>query len=213
MCDVLNYIGEHLAGPVLAALIGGPLLAVVFRWTGRRREVGENDARVIELDEDLRRWVTDRERVLQQELIDMSFQIAKEVNESTSPITVEQVPAEFRRRMIEGMQIALQQYRDQATRTVREFSALARSESWLLARYRRRRQKRRDIDLPVLKLDKGRRGILGRWRKRTGMQVVGKPEPAEVAVSDDPTAGEESIAPLETDEGLTWAAAAERSTL
>lgn len=60
MCDLL--------GPILAALIGGPLAALAFRLGSIGREVADHDARAVELDEDLRRWVRDRDRQLVREI-------------------------------------------------------------------------------------------------------------------------------------------------
>jgi hypothetical protein len=57
-------------------------------------------------------------------------------------------------------------------------------------------------------------GLLGKerlaldgWRRRPAL-VPGTPD---LEVKDDPTANESSIAPLETESGLTWAEAGSRS--
>jgi len=45
MCDIVNYVGQHLLGPIVAAVIRGPLAALTFRYFGIPKEVAEHDAR------------------------------------------------------------------------------------------------------------------------------------------------------------------------
>lgn len=197
MCDALDYIGQHLLGPVLAAVIGGPLAALTFRYFGIGREVAENDARASELDEDLRRWVRDRDRQLDAQLRGI-------VNGAGNQLYA----GSLRNNAIAAMRQVLHEYRDEATSKVREFSALARSEG----RWHARRRRRRGFEPRALGLRGQERIRLGRWRQRPYLVGPGGEEP-DLVVQDDPTAEEPSIAPLETDSGMTWAAAAARRTI
>jgi hypothetical protein len=106
-----------------------------------------------------------------------------------------------------GMRRALHEYRDETMAKVGEFSALARGEQWWHGRYRRRR----GFDPATLGLGGQERIALGRWR-RPALVSPGSEEP-DLVVGDDPTVGERTIEPLETDEGLTWAAAAARKSI
>ena len=197
MCDVLDYIGQHLLGPILAAVIGGPLAALTFRFFGVGKEVAENDARASELSEDLRRWVRDRDRQLEAQLRGL-------VNGAGNQIDA----GSLRNHAVAAMRQALHEYRDEATSKVREFSALARSEG----RWHRRHRERRGFGSSPLGLRGQERLYLNRWRQRPYLVNPGGPEP-DLVVEDDPTADEPSIAPLETESGLTWGAAATRRTI
>lgn len=197
MCDVFNYIGQHLLGPILAALIGGPLVAVTFRYFSVGKEVAENDARASEQGEDLRRWVRDRNRQLENELRSL-------VNGAGNQLYA----GSLRNKAVSTMHRALHEYRNEATGKVREFSALARSEG----RWHRRHRQRRGFGSPTLGLRGQERLYLDRWRQRPYIVEPGGLEPDLVA-QDDPTADESSIAPLEGDTGLTWAEAAARGTI
>jgi hypothetical protein len=104
-----------------------------------------------------------------------------------------------------GMRQALHEYRDEASDTVREYAALARSEGrW--HRWCRRRQERHPI--PLLLRDE-EIAILNEWRQRSHPVEVDK----TIGVGDDPTEGEWDIAPLEEPDGLTWQEAQEFGTL
>lgn len=197
MCDVLDYISQHLLGPVLAAVVGGPLAALTFRFFGVGKEVAENDARASELSEDLRRWVRDRNRELEAQLRGL-------VNSAGSQLYA----GSLRNQALAAMRQALHEYRDEATSKVREFSALARAEG----RWHRRHRKRRGFGSPSLGLRGEERIYLNRWRQRPYLVDPGGPEP-DLAVEDDPTADEPTIAPLESESGLTWAEAATRRTI
>lgn len=194
MGDALDYIGQHLLGPILAAVIGGPLAAWTFRYFGVGKEVAENDARASEIDEDLRRWVRDRDRQLEDELRGL-------VNSAGNQIDA----GSLRNQAVAAMRQALHEYRDEATSKGREFSALARSEG----RWHRRNRERRGFESPSLGLAGQERLYLNRWRQRPYLVNPGGPEP-DLVVEDDPTANEPSIAPLERESGLTWAEAATR---
>jgi len=197
MCEVLDYIGQHLLGPILAAVLGGPLAALTFRYFGVGKEVAENDAQASEIAEDLRRWVRDRNRQLENELRGL-------VNGAGNQLYA----GSLRNKAVSAMRRALHEYRDEATGKARDFSALARSEG----RWHRRHRQRRGFGSPTLGLRGQERLHLDRWRQRPYIVDPGGPEP-DLAVKDDPTADESSIAPLESDAGLTWVEAAKSRTI
>ncbi|HEU5062038.1 MAG TPA: hypothetical protein VFT79_02655 [Solirubrobacterales bacterium] len=208
MCDVLNYIGENLAGPVLAALIGGPLVAVGFRYFEIPKEVADHDARVIEFNMNLRRWIGDRNRQLERELRALVNQAGSGIV-SRYPVPQHTRPRDIGSQLdsgaltseaIAGMRQALHEYRDEASSRVTEFSAIVRSEGrW--HRWYRKRNKRREIKFWVRDEE---RGILASWRSRP--HPLEKDKTIFVDVGADPSI-EPDIAPLEEGEGLTWEAA------
>jgi hypothetical protein len=210
VCDFLSFVGQNLLGPILAALIGGPLIALAFRYLQVPHEVGEHDARAVELDEDLRRWVRDRDRQLQRELRILVTQAGSGVV-SRFPVPRSEMPlgagsqldtGAIANEAVAGMRAALHEYRDEASAKTREFTALARSETGWHERYRRKHRR----TPPALGLEESERAIVTGWRE--------KPHPVEadetISVDDDPTTDEREIAPLETAAGLTWSDASER---
>lgn len=195
MCEVLDYIGQHLLGPVLAAVIGGPLAALTFRYFDIGREVAQNNVRASELDEDLRRWVEDRDRELENRLRGIVNSAGNQIYSGST-----------RNAAVAAMRQALHEYRDEATRKVREYSGLARSENG----WHRRHRRRHGVEPQPLGLRGQDRIRLDRWRQRPHIVDPGG-DAADLIVQDDPTADEPCIAPLETETGLTWAHAS-RST-
>jgi hypothetical protein len=189
--DALDYFGHSLAGPILAALIAGPLIALALRVSSIPREVSENDVRAGEINEDLRRWVRDRNRQLEIELRRL---VNSAGNQLYAGSLMNQAGAAMRQ--------TLHEYRDEASSKVREYSALARSENGLHRSYRRWKGR----TAPVLGLDGQGRIDLARWRQRPHIVSPGSDTP-DLAVSDDPTADETSIAALDSETGLTWAIA------
>ena len=189
-----RLLGQHLLGPILAAVIGGPLAALTFRYFGIGKEVAEDDARASEFNEDLRRWVRDRKRQLENELQGL-------VNGAGNQLYA----GSLRNKAVSAMRRALHEYRDEATGKARKFSTLARSEG----QWHRRHRRRRGFDSPSLGLRGQERLYLNRWRQRPHIVDPGSQEP-DLVVQDDPTADEPSIAPIETDAGLTWTEAATR---
>lgn len=197
MCDVLDYIGQHLLVPILVTLVAGALVASARLYFRVGKEVADNDARVSELNEDLGRWVRDRNRQLENELRGL-------VNSAGNQLYA----GSLRNKAHAAMRQALHEYRDEATGKVREFSALARSEG----QWHQRHRERRGFGSPSLGLGGQERLHLGQWRQRPHLVDPGGPEP-DLVVQDDPTADESSIAPLESEAGLTWAEAAARRTI
>jgi hypothetical protein len=218
LADALGYFGHYLAGPLLAAIVAGPLIALTLGYLSSGREVAEHDARASELNEDMRRWVRDRDRQLERELRTLVNQAGSGIV-SRFPVPPAEHPSSgtgsqlysgaLTNEAVAGMRQALHEYRDEATAKVREFSALARGEQWWHGWYRRRR----GFDPATLGLGGQERIALGRWRRRPALVSPGSEEP-DLIVGDDPTVGETTIEPLEkTDEGLTWPAAAARKSI
>jgi hypothetical protein len=106
--------------------------------------------------------------------------------------------------MAAGMQEALHEYRDEATRKVREFSAIARGEGRFHIAWR----KRKNLSTPALRLEEGDRAVVSSWRSRRDPVYPESEMWDWVRVSEDLTAGEKNIAPLEQPEGLNWDRAA-----
>lgn len=197
MSDVLDYIGQHLLVPILVTLVGGLLIASARRYFGVGKEVADNDTRASDLNEDLRRWVRDRNRQLENELRGL-----------VNGAGLQLYSGSLRSKAVVAMRHALHEYRDEATGKAREFCALARSEGG----WHRRHRRRRGFGSPTLGLRGQERLHLSRWRQRPYLVDPGGQEP-DLIVGDDPTADEPSIAPLESDDGLTWSEAAARRTI
>jgi len=194
---IASYIGDNLVAPILVALVGGPAVAITFRYFEVPKEIAEHDARASELVEDLRRWVRDRGRELEIEIRGI-------VNGAGNQLYSGSVT----NRVYAAMRLALHQYRDEATAKVREFSALARSEG----RWHKNHRRRRGFAPPAVGLLGQERIELNRWRQRPHPVNPGSDQP-EIRIQDDPTANEPSIEKLETDEGLTWVDAAARRNI
>jgi hypothetical protein len=192
--NAVDYFGHYLAGPILAALIAGPVIALALRFSSVPREAGENDVRASEINEDLRRWVRDRNRQLEIEL--RAF-----VNGAGNQL----YSGSLANQAVGAMRQALHEYRDEGSAKVREYAAIARSEGSPHRRYRRWK----GGDAPALELQGQERIDLARWRRRPHIVSPGSETP-DLAVSEDPTADESSIAPLESKAGLTWEAAQQR---
>lgn len=214
-CDVVNYVGENLFGPVLAAVIGGVLIPFGFRYFAVPKEVADHDARAVEFNMNLRRWVCDRDRQLKGELRTLVNQVSLGVvsrfrvprSEHPPPGAGSQLGAgAIDNEAVAGMRQALHEYRDEASSRVSEYCALARSEGrW--HRWYRKRHKRPPIGFWVRDEE---REILEEWRVRR--HPVEKDKWIGVDIPDDPTV-EPDISPLEEGQGLTWEKASIRHIL
>lgn len=205
-CDVVNYVGDNLAGPVLAAIVAGVLIPLFFRAFAIPKEVADHDARAVEFNMNLRRWVCDRDRQLQRELRTLVNQAGSGVasrfpvprSEHPPPGTGSQLYAgALENEAVAGMRQALHEYRDEASSRVSEYCALARSEGpW--HRWYRKWEKRPTINFWVRDEE---REILEEWRRRP--HPVEKDKWIGIDVLNDPTV-EPDIGPLEEGPGLTW---------
>ena len=151
MYAIFDYIGQHLLVPILVTVAGGALIASARRYFRLGKEVTDNDARAAGLNEDLWRWVRDRNRQLENELRGLRNSAGNQLNAGS-----------LRNKAVAAMRQALHEYRDEATSKVREFSALARSEG----RWHRWHRERRGLGSPCLGLRGQERLHLTRWRQR-----------------------------------------------
>ena len=178
--DVAVGVLDHGGSAVLASL----LTWVAVRANDSRGEVGFDDRAVSALNEDLRRFVLDRDHSLRRELL-----LITEEHAGRGPIT-SSVHINAR---AEAQRTALWQYRDEATRKIREYNDIVAREGWLHRQWRRRR----GDPLVRLMLPAEQRDALARWR-----------EPARIAgwdseaLVDDPTRPElePALADLERDD-------------
>jgi hypothetical protein len=214
--DLLCAIGDALAWAadnLLAPILTGVFVGVALRWAAISGEVTEHDARAEELNTDLTRWVRDRNRELVAQIFSALNLARQGIIEDVAPAPVpkelegtrpgsQEDSGAFLRRIGRLMRDALHEYRDQASRSVRTYRAMARSEGWLHGQIRRRRLRRAPSPL---RLSKHSRELLDTWRSRNA-PVRGEPD---VIVDDDPTRQDDAadIRPLEDPGGLTWDAA------
>lgn len=162
LCDVLEFLGRELLAPILTGVTAGLFVAFSNRWSAAREEVDRHETRVAELNQDFRRWVPDRDRVLEQRLRGL-----------------------HRNQYEEEMRFALHNYRDEALRKVREFVQMAEREGWL----HERRRRKLGLAEPALKLSDQSRGIVSNWRVGplhwgvTGIRVRDDPTQREPAIA------------------------------
>jgi hypothetical protein len=214
--ELLCAVGNALAwgaDKLIAPILTGVFVGVALRWAAISSEVSEHDARAEELNTDLIRWIRDRSRGLDAEIwhaLNLARQgIIEDVVapplppalEGTAPGSQADAGA-FLNRIERLMHAALHEYRDQASRTVRTYRAMARNEGLL---HRKLRARRPTTGPSPLILSEHSRDLLGTWRTRKA-PVYGEPT---VTVDDDPTRADDAadIRPLEDPTGLTWDAA------
>lgn len=217
LCDLLQALGDigvWLGNNLVAPIVTGVFVGLALRAVAIAGEVSSHDLRCEEIDTDLTRWVRDRGRVLDAEIfhaLNLARQgVIEGVAQAPPPPTVGGSPGDlsdsgtFNSRVGRIMRQALHEYRDEASRKVSEYRAMARSEGWL---HRWLRRWRHDDPPGALRLSQSNRAVLESWRERT-IPTHGEPT---VTVEDDPTKAEDArdIRPLEGD-GLTWELAARR---
>lgn len=186
----------------------GIILTVALRASAIPGEVADHEARAEEMNADLIRWVRDRSRQLDGEImraLNLARQgVIEDVVQVPVPEGLRGTPGSqadsgaFVNRVERLMQHALHEYRDEASRKVREYRAMARNEGQLhrLVRARRSRVLPAALGLPEDSCE-----LLGSWRERNVL-VYGTPT---ATVRDDATRRDDAadIAPLETADGLT----------
>lgn len=207
LADLPHYFAYVLLGPIVT----GVAIGLVLRLAPIPGEVTEHDARAEEMVADLIRWVRDRNRYLDAAIIralNLARQgVIEDVVQAPVPEKMKDLPpgdmsnsGAFVQRVERLMREALHEYRDEASRKVREYGAMARREGWFARRVRRWR----GGDVPVpLGLSEDNRETLPTWRERE-VPVYSTPT---ARVKDDPTQHADvaaDIAPLETADGLTW---------
>lgn len=205
IADVLTYAGDHLVAPILTGITVG----LALRAVAIRGEVNDHDARVEELDLNLDRWVSDRNRQLDEEITRAAALAQQGVIEDAVEIWVpEQMrklppgsqrdSGAFVRRCERIMRQALHEYRDAASRAVSEYRRVVRTEGWLHRRFR-------GGDLEPLALPESARDAVPTWRRRE-VPAYGRPV---AEVKDDPSRAPNAaeIQPLEEAGGLSAEAA------
>jgi hypothetical protein len=208
VADIGTWAADHLIAPILT----GVFVGIALRWAVLPGEVANHDARAEEMNADLIRFVRDRTRQLDGEIIhaaNLAMQgIIEDVAQAPVPRELEGTKpgslvdsGAFLGRVGRLMLRALHEYRDEASRKVREYKGMARSEGWTHRAFRRA-TRRREPSALVLP-DDGRKA-LDTWRTRDVRMADGGVRTA--APKEDPTkaADASDIAPLETEAGLTW---------
>jgi hypothetical protein len=212
--DAATWAGDTLVAPIVT----GVAIALALRGIAVAGEVRDHDTRAANLDTDLTRWVRDRERQLVRQ-INRAKGEALEGRlgraeppppppgmEGTRPGSQLHSGA-FLNHIGMLMQQALHEYRDEASRKVRDYRLMAQSEAWFHRALRRRSR----ITPNSLGLSEHGRETLGSWRKREAPQG-GSPYRAFAEVKDDPTATSDAaeIRLLEEPTGLSWGVASEQ---
>jgi hypothetical protein len=142
------------------------------RFSAARGEIETHDRLVDDLNEDLERWVVDDTARLKRELRDLRNDLNKR-NLFYS--------GEYGFQLGIAKERALQSYRDQETRALREAAALHDHEGWMHELWRRwRRMPRRGLTAPATV-----KPVLDVWRLPPSQHL--QPEETPLAV-DDPTA-------------------------
>lgn len=141
-----------LGSQIIAGVISAGLLATVLRGFEVSASVRRNDALVRDLNDDLRRWIIDRDRRLRAAMTRHHKETPR-VDRSSS--TYWRGQAQFQAQ-------ALQDWRDEATRKRRDYARIVREEDGFAYRWARFNQGR--SALPVLDIGDGERRILDRWR-------------------------------------------------
>ena len=153
---------------LVAAVLSSLFTASLIRIGAVHREIASHDHQISELNEDLRRWIRDRDRQRKHELAEVINQnAAAGTLYGGSAITGLKVRAE----------IVRHEWRDEASRVLREFTRIVDAEGRLHELLRRR-----SGDRPGLKLPDDIRTLLFEWQA-----PIEKPgEPGLYTPLDDP---------------------------
>lgn len=195
---MVDFILENLLGPVIAAV----LTALYLRGVAAPGEVNRHDSQVADLNEDLRRWVRDQNRIVGEKADEVIGLIAshggidaleQKVLGSGKPVKLN-IGGAFAKARTE----ALHQYRDEASRKLRQFRDIGDLEGWT-HRLARRWGLR---PAPQLALPEDCRQILNQWRA----PVVDSKDPDNPTPVEDVSAPElePDLVPLETGTGARW---------
>lgn len=195
--DVVTTVLDHGGDAILASA----LTAGYLRSRGLRGVIEAHDRRVRELNEDLARWMRDRDDRLRRELASaqMEYKLAVQAAD-LGRVDLDAIGGELRtwpEVRAERKREPLHEYRDEGSRKLREYDDLVEAEGRIHTLVRRR------IGRPFpsfVLTDDGRR-ILGSWRAPCESEYtkdqVGWRRPVEV---DDPSRFElePSLARLES---------------
>lgn len=203
------------SGQILTAVISGALLALVGKAITVslkvNRQIRDHNLKADVLAKKLERWIYDRHLRLYDEVrilnLTGSEPLPPRAPGESPPIEKREQAWRLRSGQESLMIAALSEYRDFATERVREFKALAQEEGPFHARYRKLRR----LEPVDLRLPRDRREDIASWRQRREF-ASGRPV-VTIKKTDDATARELDIEPLETEVGLTWSDAAKRTTV
>ncbi|UUY02185.1 hypothetical protein LRS13_15860 [Svornostia abyssi] len=162
---------SSLSVEVLGGVATAVALAVVLGLSRARSDIDGHDTQVADLQEDLRRWLRDRDRLATTEASKAKGELASRGQLYSGAMT---------RALIRPRRDALHEWRDEATRKRRAYRAIADAEGWAHSIVRASGR-----PLPRLTLDDEQRGILAGWR--APVQPPGDETMAPSPV-DDPTA-------------------------
>jgi hypothetical protein len=151
--DVAQYVLDNVVVPVAATVL---TLLAGSRVSTRRAaggEIADHDRRAAEINEDLRRWIRDRDR-----------EAGVRMSEIAQQARSQGVTSEGMMRAAAGKvyRHVLHEFRDRATLAEREFEALLAAEERPHERHRRRR----GLVAPALILPDDCRARLAEWRQR-----------------------------------------------
>jgi hypothetical protein len=170
--DVGTWSADNLVAPVVTGLFVG----LALRWAAIAGEPSTHDAKADEMNSDLSRWVTDRERQLQAEIFGAKNLAEQGIIEDVvgaTPVPKKLEGAKpgskvdsgaFIRRIERLMRQALHEYRDDASLKVRTYRSMARSEGWVHKLLRRGRRANREPS--PFRLTDSARELLASWRER-----------------------------------------------
>jgi hypothetical protein len=157
---MLDFVLTSIAAPIAVAI------ATTFVLNARTVApmVESHRRRVADLNEDLRRWVRDRDQVLDWQLREISGWVGPVVVSRISDVRARAMSGQHPagttlERRARARELALQEWRDEASRKIREFDQLGAEEGWLHRWVRRRRRIELHLWMPddaVMRLERWR---------------------------------------------------------
>lgn len=212
--EAATWSAKNIGTPILAGAVAGLAVPLAFRWERTPAEVRQHNREVADLNEDLRRFMSDLSRQVEKAIrACLSEKRAAEIKANIErdgkadherPLyeRLNEVGNQVRweRESSAAMFDALWRYRDEVLRKRGRFLQIVEAETARHKHYRGRK----GCGYPVLRLPDQARGALGSWRRRPNPFTE---ESDDLHVEEDVTALELALLPLETDDGLTWKAA------
>jgi hypothetical protein len=196
----MEFVIENLLGPVIAAA----LTALYLRGVAAPGEVNRHDSQAAELNEDLRRFVRDHNRIVAEQIIDAHAEVESlggvEAIERKLRSEGKGLKIDLGGAAVKARGEALHVYRDEASRKLRQFRELGDREGWTHRLVRRWHSQ----PAPHLVLPADCRKILAVWRE----PVPSTADPDKSTPVEDVTAPdlEPELADLESDAGARWRA-------
>jgi hypothetical protein len=153
MVEILEDVGAFVLTELLAPVVAVVLTSMYLSARGAGGQIAEHDRLVANLNEDLRRWVHDRDRVAQARMSEIRQQ-ANAMGVIRGGALAEAAGKVYRR--------VLHEYRDEATRKIRQRDELTSSEG----RAHAWRRERRRTPMPELRLPPDCEKLLATWRAK-----------------------------------------------